>query len=163
LRSTSAVDVGCGAGTEIVFLAQCGYRCVGVDLAPAALAVARDRADKAGVEVDLREGSVLELPVEAESVDFVNDRGCFHHIRESDRGTYARELARVMRPGGVVVLRGARSAEGPFVVVSPDVIERVFGGRYFRLGPVLPIELDSDSGRLASSMVVLRRTVDALA
>src|SRR5678816_1300568 len=74
-----ALDVGCGAGTEIIYLAKCGFQAIGVDLAPKALEIAREAAIAAGAAVEFKEGSALRLPIGPESVDFVNDRGCFHH------------------------------------------------------------------------------------
>jgi SAM-dependent methyltransferase len=155
-----ALDVGCGAGTEVVFLAQAGFRAIGVDVAPAALAIAAQRARAAKVEVELLEGSALSLPLEGDSVDFVNDRGLLHHIPEGERSRYAREVARVLKPGGVLVLRGAREPDGAYVPVTPASLDRHFDRRYFRFGPILPIELDSDSGRLRANFVMLRRTAD---
>src|SRR4051794_26827266 len=66
-----ALDIGCGAGREAIFLAQCGYRTIGVDMTVKALEIARERAREEGVPVDFRQGNALDLPIEDESVDFV--------------------------------------------------------------------------------------------
>jgi ubiquinone/menaquinone biosynthesis C-methylase UbiE len=109
----NALDIGCGAGREAIFLAQCGFRTIGVDFAPTALAIAADRALRAGVRIQWRTGSALALPVPDASIDFATDRGCFHHVDEADRPAYARELARVLRPGGRFLLRGCRRDDMP--------------------------------------------------
>ncbi len=93
-------------------------------------------------------------------MDLVNDRGLLQHLSESERGRYAREVARVLRPGGVFVLRGARAAGEGIVAVSAQSLDRHFDRRYFRFGPILEIDLDGPSDRLESNMVVLRRTAD---
>ena len=68
---TPALDLGCGAGREGIFLAQCGYAVTGVDLSPTALGIAKTRADEAGpwreerVSVPAPQGSlpgILALP-----------------------------------------------------------------------------------------------------
>ena len=153
-----ALDVGCGVGVELVFLAKHGFtKAIGIDVAPRALELAADRARAAGVELELHEGSAVSLPLEKDSVDFVNDRGLLQHLTESERGRYAREVARVLRPGGVIVIRGAREAGEGVVPVSPQSLDRHFDRRYFRFGPLIDIELDgSGPGR----MILLTRTAD---
>ena len=152
-----ALDVGCGTGVELVFLAKHGFKAIGIDVAPRALELAAERARAAGVELELHEGSAVSLPLEKDSIDFVNDRGLLQHLSESERGRYAREMARVLRPGCVLVIRGAREAGEGIVPVSAQSLDRHFDRRYFRFGPLLDIELDgSGPGR----MVILHRTAD---
>ena len=157
---SAALDAGCGAGVELVFLAQNGFRAIGLDVAPKALEIAAAFAKKAGVEVELLEGSAVSIPLEGDSVDLVNDRGLLQHLSESERAKYAREVARVLRPGGVLVLRGARVPGDGIVAVSAQSLDRHFDRRYFRFGPLLPIELDGPSGRLPAHLIILRRTAD---
>lgn len=150
-----SLDLGCGAGREAIFLARCGFRSIGIDWSEKALEIARGRAREAGVKVDLRCASVLALPLPDASVDFVNDRGCFHHVAEKDRGRYAAELYRVVVPEGAVLLRGSR-ANDTFVPVTQESVDRHFAP-YFARGAVLPIRLVADSGPLEANVVVLRR------
>jgi ubiquinone/menaquinone biosynthesis C-methylase UbiE len=168
----TALDIGCGTGRETVFLAKLGYRAIGVDMTKTALEKARRRAEQAGVDVDFREGNVLEMPVADASVDFANDCGCFHVIPEQDREKYAAELYRVLKPGGVFLLRGIKKLDermvafveqvtgepSPFVPVDEEVIERYFSKEKFELGPVLPIMMGAnDKTALPGSLVVLRK------
>jgi len=154
-----ALDVGCGVGVELVFLAKLGFKAIGIDVAPRALELAADRARAAGVELELREGSAVSLPLEKDSVDFVNDRGLLQHLSESERGRFAREVARVLRPGGSLVIRGAREAGEGVVPVTAQSLDRHFDRRYFRFGPLLDIELDG-SDPSPGRMVILHRTAD---
>ncbi|HEV2317689.1 MAG TPA: class I SAM-dependent methyltransferase [Thermoplasmata archaeon] len=157
------LDIGCGAGRDAVFLAQQGYRSVGVDISAAALEIAAERARQAGVLVDWRPGNALELPLEAASIDFASDRGCFHHIPEALRPRYSAEVARVLRPGRSFLLRGCRLAsdedpsDDPFVAVTEASIDRAFGGKEWSRGPILPLRLVSDAGALDSNVVLLHR------
>lgn len=161
-KKTVGLDVGCGAGREAVFLAQQGLNMIGVDLSAEALRIAAERAKEAGVQVDWRHGTVLNLPVEDQSVDFVNDRGCFHSIVEEDRDQFAREIARILKPGGMMLLRGCREEkeEGHFVPVTEQTIERHFG-KYFDRGEVLPIQMVTGSGfspeGMKGNIVVLKK------
>jgi len=71
-----AVDLGCGLGTEIGYLAGRGWRGVGVDLCVAALARAREGHPGAAFAC----ADVTSLPLSAGSADLLLDRGCFHYL-----------------------------------------------------------------------------------
>lgn len=154
----TVLDIGCGAGREIVFLARCGFKAIGVDLSAEALRIGSERAQAAGVSVDFRQGSALQLPLDDASVDFANDRGCFHHIADMLRMQYAEEAARVLKPGGRLLLRGCREeGDETFVLVTEEAIEKYFRPELFSRGPILPIELVSDAGSLKANVVMLTR------
>lgn len=155
----AVLDVGCGAGRETIFLAQCGFRAIGVDLSREALKIARRRSTAAGIEVDWRRGDVRDLPVDDNSVDFVTDRGCFHVIDREDRPRVALELDRVLRPGGSILLRGAArdDEEAGLVAVDAYEIDRSFLACRFERGPLVPIVLEAPAGALEGKLVLLRK------
>jgi ubiquinone/menaquinone biosynthesis C-methylase UbiE len=97
------VDVGCGTGRALVPLRQAvGERgvVIGVDITPQMLAVARVRAEssRAGLVV----ADARHLPFATSKVDAVFAAGLIMHLPDTDAGL--RELARVTRPGGRLVL-----------------------------------------------------------
>ena len=98
-----ALDLGCGQGINAVYLAQQGFSVVAVDFVPAALASARTRAERAGVEVDLREGDVVEYQAPS-AFDVVLDSGCLHHLPRGKVGAYRTRLDEWLAPGGDYVL-----------------------------------------------------------
>jgi ubiquinone/menaquinone biosynthesis C-methylase UbiE len=155
----TALDLGCGAGCEAVFLASLGVNVVGVDSSVVALEIARRRSAEAGLEVEWRLGDAGALPVESDSVDFALDRGCFHVISEDRREDYGRELLRVLKPGGALLLRGAAEDddEEGVVGVSDYELQRCFGELGLRCGPLVPLTLTARSGDLAGRLVVVRR------
>lgn len=157
-RGSRALDVGCGAGREAIFLATCGYSVTGVDFSPAAIRIARQRAAAEAAKVDWQVADVLNLPLDAKSVDFINDRGCFHVIQRRHRHQFASEIARVLKPGGRMLLRGSvRSSRGGFAALTAEEIGRWFDRRRFSRGPVLPIMMIADTGTLRGNLVVLKR------
>jgi SAM-dependent methyltransferase len=92
------LDVGCGTGNATIPAAEAGAQVVGLDLTPELFARARERADDAGVDVDWVEGDAEALPFADESFDVVlSTFGCMFAPRHE---VTARELARVVRPGG---------------------------------------------------------------
>lgn len=95
------VDLGCGTGAMLPVLAGAGRRVLGVDRELAMLQVAADRVrELPGVE--LREGRLDALPLDAASVDLALCQLVLHHV-EALPPVYA-EVARVLAPGGRLVL-----------------------------------------------------------
>jgi len=108
------LDIGCGAGSNLLYLAGKGFVVHGVDLSPGAVAAAKERAERAHLKVDVREGDALALDAAERSFDAVTDNGCFHTLPLSRREQYATEVQRVLRPGGRFVLAWvAREHAGP--------------------------------------------------
>jgi SAM-dependent methyltransferase len=155
----TALDVGCGSGLEAVHLARAGLSVIGVDSSRRGLELARERARAAGVELDLRPGSALALPVESASIDLVLDRGCLHGIDREDRPAYAAEIARVLRPGGRFLLRGARADDEDQGVLGLDAAEldALFPAPAFTRGPVVAIDLEARAGNLPGNLALLTR------
>jgi SAM-dependent methyltransferase len=91
------VDVGCGAGRLLTWLAARGRRGVGVDVSRRSLELARERS---GLSV-LR-GDNLALPLRDGAVDLVVSDGVIHHTADP-AGAFA-ENCRVLRPGGRLYL-----------------------------------------------------------
>ncbi len=159
-RNARVLDVGSGGGTDSIFMAQQGFRVIGVDISSAALTIAEKRAKKAHVEVDWFRGNVLELPIVDASIDFITDRGLFHLIEDHDRPHYASELFRVLKNGGHALIRGA-SGESPhdqFNAITEEAIDKYFSRSKFKRGPVLPIPLLSVEGSMDARIVMLQKT-----
>ncbi len=103
-RHPRAVDLGCGTGANVVFLAERGFRVTGLDFSPVALGKARRRATDAGVssrcrfiEADLTAG---ERPTGDEEVfDLLLDFGTIDDLAPSARPAAARLAADLARPG----------------------------------------------------------------
>ena len=116
-KGGSVLDIGCGAGSNVIFLAKQGYVAHGIDISPGAVAAARERASKARVRVDVREGDALALPFGDGSLDGGIDHGCFHTLPIGRRAEYAAEVHRVLRRDGRFVLtwvaREHTGARGP--------------------------------------------------
>jgi 2-polyprenyl-6-hydroxyphenyl methylase/3-demethylubiquinone-9 3-methyltransferase len=89
------LDIACGGGLLAPRLVGKGYRHVGVDISPRTLSEAK----RHGVTV-LR-GDVQRLPVADASVDVVVAGEIFEHV--ADLAGVVREVARVLRPGGLLV------------------------------------------------------------
>ncbi len=71
------LEIGCGTGTNLIWLARQGFRVTGLDVSEEAIAIARQRVTEARVEADLFCADFLEDAVEDRFL-FIFDRGCFH-------------------------------------------------------------------------------------
>jgi SAM-dependent methyltransferase len=98
------VDIGCGAGTNVLWLAGRRFRATGIDLAPGAIAAAERRARRRKSSASFQTGNALSLPLRTSSFGAALDNGCFHTLPLTERGHYAAEVARVLRPRGVFLI-----------------------------------------------------------
>jgi SAM-dependent methyltransferase len=106
------LDAGCGTGFNLVPLGRLG-RASGIDLAPEALARCRVRAVRVA-RADLR-----RLPFADATFDVATSFDVLYHAWVEDDGAAVREMVRVLRPGGLALvrvpaleaLRGAHDAE----------------------------------------------------
>ncbi|NJQ04998.1 class I SAM-dependent methyltransferase [Streptomyces lonarensis] len=153
----TAVDLGCGTGSDVAELARQGYRAIGFDLSPAAVRIAGERAREADVEAEYRVGDVLALPLPDGSVDLLLDRGCFHHLGDEDRGRYAAEVGRVLRPGGELLLRGVRYTTFPFKAVTAEALAAVFPAAGLVVDRVVPALLTTDATSLEKNVCLLHK------
>jgi len=118
--SGRALDLGCGTGTNVVYLARHGWSAAGVDFAGRAIAKARRRARDAGVSCTFVVGDVTRLDV-AGPFDLALDLGCLHSIPVSGRAGYAAGLARVVRSGGTYLLYAFAPGGPTFGLATEDV------------------------------------------
>lgn len=102
LRARSVLDVGTGDGTYAIEAARRGAKVTGIDVDPAMLAAARSRSESSSVSVALREARAEALPFDDGAFDVVLAATvlCF----ASDARGAVREMARVLAPGGRLVL-----------------------------------------------------------
>ncbi|MBD0329144.1 MAG: class I SAM-dependent methyltransferase [Thermoleophilia bacterium] len=99
------LDLACGHGRVTLELARRGYRATGLDLSARSLAVARGAAEGEGLEVDLIEADMRELPPTGDFDAVVNlftAFGYFEDERENER--VLEGVARALRPGGAFLI-----------------------------------------------------------
>ncbi len=106
LRRLHFLEMGCGAGPNLVWLAQKGIRVSGVDISPTALRLAAESLERAGVADrvgQLLESSVSRVPLEDESFDGIIEACVFQHLGKADRLRAFGEVRRLLKPGGLFV------------------------------------------------------------
>lgn len=103
-RDLHFAEMGCGAGPNLVWLAEKGIRVSGVDIAPTALGLARDTLERHGLQDrlgELVEASVTDVPMADESLDGILESCVFQHLDRTDREAAFAEVDRLTRPGGI--------------------------------------------------------------
>ncbi|MBN2084181.1 MAG: class I SAM-dependent methyltransferase [Anaerolineales bacterium] len=99
-----AIDLGCGTGTNLLYLAEHGWEITGVDFIGRALAAAKRKLGSrpaAWLQADVTNLERMRLPG---PYDLALDMGCFHSLNRADRARYARGLGRWMKPEGLFLL-----------------------------------------------------------
>jgi len=96
------LDLACGTGTMAVWIKTQapGAEVTGIDGDPRVLARARAKAAAAGAAMRFDEGLSYELPYPDNTFDRVLSSLFFHHLSRADKLRTAREVFRVLRPGG---------------------------------------------------------------
>lgn len=143
-----AIELGCGTGTNAIWLARHGFDVTAMDLSPLVIERARADADQAGVAVRFLAADVFALPDLGEPFRFFFDRGCYHIVRRVDPARYVEALDRVTAPGaaGLVLAGNAKEPHDPGPpVVTEEQIRSEFG-RAFEVVWLREFRFDSAPG-----------------
>ena len=99
LPAGRALDLGCGTGTDTIYLATHGWEVTGVDAVPKALATARRDATAAGVAPRLIQGDVTRLKDVGvgDGYTLLVDFGCFHTLPDDQRPAYVAGVSQAPR------------------------------------------------------------------
>lgn len=98
----SVLDVGCGTGENVLYLASRGHDCWGIDFVPVAIKRAKAKAVQRGIDAHFIVGNALELNKLGRQFDTVIDCGLFHTFADEERPLFVSEVAQVLRPGGLL-------------------------------------------------------------
>ena len=168
-RSLRGLDVGCGTGRLLAFLHQAwpGLKWTGLDLSPPYLAEAR-RLIGDTARVKLIEGAAEKLPFDNASVDLVVSSFLLHELPAEIRGKALAEMARVLRPDGLVVAvdsiqRGDHAAWDGLLDLFPHYFHEPYyadyvGGRLSDWAADSGLAVVATERAFLSTVTALRRT-----
>jgi SAM-dependent methyltransferase len=104
LEPGRALDLACGEGQNAIWLAERGWQVQGVDYSSVAIAKARARAERDGVDVDFVEDDILRFEPEVRAFDLV--LLLYLHLSAEERRRVLRRAASALAPGGTLLLLG---------------------------------------------------------
>ncbi len=116
------LDIGCGTGSNSVWLAGKGFDVSGIDLSDTAIHQAQEKASEAGVSCAFQSGDFLTDHIAGAPFSLVVDRGCLHSIPEpADRHRFAVKVASMLDWQGYWFSLIGNSDEPPREVGPPQM------------------------------------------
>lgn len=108
------LDIGCGLGRHLHYLAKKGFKPVGCDISEETLTLAEEVAEEAGIKLDLVRGDYLDLPFNNSIFAGVISIGTLHHDFPENIYIALREVHRVLKPDGYFAFDPLSTDDGMF-------------------------------------------------
>ena len=127
----TALDVGCGTGDNVLWMANNGFIPTGIDLSREAIKMARKRGKEKGTLIHFHTLDFLKSRVPGAPFDFVFDRGCFHSFDTAEeRQMFVKHVHRALDNNGLwLSLAGnyddGRLEQGPPKRTARDITRAV--------------------------------------
>jgi ubiquinone/menaquinone biosynthesis C-methylase UbiE len=159
-RYARALEIGAGTGYFSLNLLRAGVvgEVVATDISPGMLRKLRDSAAALGLEVETAACEATDLPFEDGEFDLVFGHAVLHHLPDLD-GAF-RELARVLRPGGVMAFCGEPSYYGDRIAAWPKRGANAVAPLWRALMRAAPRPSNGNGNRGASEEDRLEQIVD---
>lgn len=138
------LDAGCGTGDASLFFAARGHRVTGIDFLEEPIRRARRKAAERGLTVDFQVKDAMTLGEWGQRFASVIDSGLFHVFADADRKRYVQGLAKIVEPGGRLVLMCFSDAEpgthGPRRVSRRELHDAFADG--WEVESIQPVQLE---------------------
>ena len=123
------LDLACGTGTLTCAIksAQPAYVVHGIDGDSDMLARAQQKAIAAELDIHYDHGLAQKLPYEDDTFDVVTSTLFFHHLTTADKGVAFREVRRVMKPGGTLLIADWGRPQNSLMRVLFGVVQLIDG------------------------------------
>lgn len=129
------LEIGCGTGTNAIWMAEQGVIVVATDISPTAIEAAKTKCSKARANVDFRLADIVEkAAMPAMTFNFVFDRGVYHVMAPEHRGVFIDRVAAALDKDGYwLCLAGSADEkrlpeeQGPPQLKASDLIDNAEG------------------------------------
>ncbi len=98
-KTVRVLDLGCGPGRHVIFLAQEGFKAYGIEASPSAVKLCRKKLKELRLPAQVRVGDFVSLPYPDNYFDAVIDCASLQHNRIASVRRIVREVRRVLKPG----------------------------------------------------------------
>ncbi len=119
-----AIDLGCGEGSNAIYLSKNGFDVTGVDFSPTAIKRATSNAQAAGVEVIFVEDDLTNLRHVSGTFDLLVDFGALNDLTQGERDSYMENLLPLTHPGSCFILMCFTKS------LPPNEVESRFGDHF---------------------------------
>jgi len=123
-----ALELGCGTGTNAIYLAKHGWQVTAVDFVRKAISQARIKAKYEGVKVRFLVKDVARLRGVTGPFDLILDIGCFHSLSEKDRQAYLHNVSEFLHRKGLFLLYAMVSPTGQEFGLTNTDLEQMQAG-----------------------------------
>jgi SAM-dependent methyltransferase len=156
-----ALELGCGTGTNAIWLASQGFNTTAVDVSLLALIEAREKAARAEVKINFVEIDICQSLLPGGPFGFVFDRGCFHSPEtDTERVAVVMKVHAVLESEGLW-LSMIGSADGPPREMGPPKLSALQIAGYveplFEIQYLKAIHFDSDQSAPPSAWLCLMK------
>lgn len=107
------LDLGCGTGNNLRFLAEEGFQAYGVDASQAAISIAEQQLGEWGLDAELQLADFTHLPFDDDCFDMVIDRAAIVHNEYAEILRTLDESRRVLKPGAQLLSVGLKGVNHP--------------------------------------------------
>lgn len=137
-----ALDLGCGAGRNTLYLARHGWDATGIDMLSRAIETARSKAVGDAAEARFLQGDVTKLGDLdlGDGYTLINDSGCYYGVSDNQRDAYAAGITQVAAPEALLLMAGFTKVRGLIPGISEEDLRRRFVGWKLRSSADVPIE-----------------------
>lgn len=161
IKPCKALEVGCGTGSNAIWLARQGFSVTAVDIAEIAIQRAIKKASKAGLCCKFYVADFMKQKIDGAPFGFVFDRGCFHSFDSAkDRNKYAKIVHSYLERDGLwLALVGSRD-EAPRDIGPPQRSARdiaIAVEPYFEILTLYTSHFDSNMKKPPKSWVCLMK------
>lgn len=131
LNPCQALDIGCGTGTNSIWLSQNGFEVTGIDASEIAIQKAIEKASIDNVKGTFIVADIFSNKVVGDSFGFAFDRGCFHSFKAAEeRQSFAKSVADHLETDGLwlSIIGNAdeqRDVPGPPQRTARDIVNSV--------------------------------------
>jgi SAM-dependent methyltransferase len=142
LRAGRALDLGCGAGRNTLYLARHGWHAVGIDMLGRAIDKARSRAVGAAASARFICGDVTKLGDLGigEEYNLIVDSGCYYGLSGHQREAYAAGVTRLAAEEALLLMAGFTKIPGVGGGIGADDLRRRFAGWQLDVDVKVPVD-----------------------